>query len=109
MDEIADPVALREFYGTISPLAQRKVLTSLDRHCRAFITLSPLVVVATGNLSGQMDASPRGDAPGFVLLVDDNTLLLPDRPGNNRVDSFCNIVANPGVGLLFFVPGIDET
>jgi uncharacterized protein len=109
MNEIVDALALREFYGTIHPLAQRKILSRLDRHCKAFIALSPLVVVATGDQSGHMDASPRGDAPGFVLVVDDNTILLPDRPGNNRVDTYSNMLANPGVGLLFFVPGIDET
>jgi uncharacterized protein len=109
MDAIDSPQALRDLYGTVSPLAARKVLPSLDEHCCAFIRLSPLVVLATADSAGGMDASPRGDAPGFVLIVDDKRLLLPDRPGNNRVDSYANIVACPGVGLLFFVPGIDET
>jgi len=109
MDTIDSPHALRDLYGTVSPLAERKVLPRLDRHCRAFINLSPLVVIATADAAGGMDASPRGDAPGFVLVLDDAHLLLPDRPGNNRVDSYGNIVASPGVGLLFFVPGIDET
>jgi PPOX class probable FMN-dependent enzyme len=85
------------------------VLARLDGHCRAFIALSPFCVLATSDGAGAVDASPRGDAPGFVSVVDDTTLLLPDRPGNNRVDSFGNIVAHPGVGLLFFVPGINET
>jgi len=66
-------------------------------------------VLATSDGAGGVDASPRGDAPGFVAVLDDATLLLPDRPGNNRVDSYGNIVAHPGVGLLFFVPGINET
>jgi PPOX class probable FMN-dependent enzyme len=109
MDTIDSPHALRDLYGTVSPLAERKVLPSLDEHCRAFINLSPLVVIATADASGGMDASPRGDAAGFVLVVDDNHLLLPDRPGNNRVDSYGNIVVSPAVGLLFFVPGLDET
>ena len=109
MNAIDTPLALRDLYGTVNSLAERKVLTSLDRHCRAFISLSPLVVIATGDGAGRMDASPRGDAPGFVLIIGDDVLLLPDRPGNNRVDSYGNIVAHPGVGLLFFVPGIDET
>jgi PPOX class probable FMN-dependent enzyme len=109
MDGITDARALREQYGTVHPLAVRKVLSRLDAHCRAFIALSPFAVLATSDGGGHVDASPRGDAPGFVSVVDDTTLLLPDRPGNNRVDSYGNIVAHPGVGLLFFVPGINET
>jgi PPOX class probable FMN-dependent enzyme len=109
MDGITDAAALRGFYGDIAGLAAHKDLKRLDKHCRAFIALSPFLVLATGDADGRLDASPRGDAPGFVLVLDDTTLLLPDRPGNNRVDSYGNIVANPGVGLIFFVPGIDET
>jgi PPOX class probable FMN-dependent enzyme len=109
MKDVVDPLSLRALYGDISPLAQRKILPRLDQHCRAFIALSPFVVLASGDRDGQMDASPRGDAPGFVLILDDQRILLPDRPGNNRVDTFSNLVANSGVGLLFFVPGIDET
>jgi PPOX class probable FMN-dependent enzyme len=109
MDGITDAAALRDFYGDASQLSQMKELTRLDKHCRAFIALSPFLVLATADTAGRLDASPRGDAPGFVLVIDDTTLLLPDRPGNNRVDSYGNVVANPGVGLIFFVPGIDET
>jgi uncharacterized protein len=109
MDGITDPAGLRDHYGTVHPLAVRKVLSRLDPHCRAFIALSPFAVLATSDGAGGVDASPRGDAPGFVAVLDDTTLLLPDRPGNNRVDSYGNIVAHPGVGLLFFVPGINET
>lgn len=106
---IADGAELRAHMGAISPLAERKVLHALDRHCRAFIGLSPFLVLASMDAEGRADASPRGDPPGFVQALDDRTLLLPDRPGNNRVDSFANILASPGVGLIFFVPGIDET
>jgi hypothetical protein len=109
MDGISDPATLREHYGTVHPLAVKKVLPRLDAHCRGFIARSPFCVLATSDGAGNVDASPRGDAPGFVQIVDDTTLLLPDRPGNNRVDSYGNIVAHPGVGLLFFVPGINET
>lgn len=109
MDTVTNPTTLRALYGETSYLAQRKVLSHLDRHARAFIALSPLVVLATANAAGQADASPRGDAPGFVRVLDETSLLLPDRPGNNRLDSFANVLATPGVGLLFFVPGIDET
>jgi PPOX class probable FMN-dependent enzyme len=109
MDGITDAAALRDFYGEVGGLAKEKELTRLDKHCRAFIALSPFLVLATADDEGRLDASPRGDAPGFVLVLDDTTLLLPDRPGNNRVDSFNNVVANPGVGMIFFVPGIEET
>jgi PPOX class probable FMN-dependent enzyme len=109
MDGITDAAALRDFYGEISGLSKQKELTRLDKHCRAFIALSPFLVLATSDDAGRLDASPRGDAPGFVLVLDDTTLLLPDRPGNNRVDSYNNIVANPGVATVFFVPGIEET
>ncbi len=109
MSDLPDHAALRAHMGTISPMAVRKVLPALDRHCRAFIALSPFLVLATSDVDGRSDASPRGDPPGFVQVLDERTLLLPDRPGNNRVDSFANILGAPGVGLIFFVPGIDET
>ena len=109
MNDILDYAALREHMGAINPMAERKVLQALDRHCRAFIALSPFLVLASADAEGRADASPRGDPPGFVQVLDDYTLLLPDRLGNNRVDSFANILKAPGVGLIFFVPGIDET
>jgi len=109
VNDIPDYDALRAHMGAISPMAERKVLPALDRHCRAFIALSPFLVLASADAEGRADASPRGDPPGFVQVLDDRMLLLPDRPGNNRVDSFANILAVPGVGLIFFVPGIDET
>lgn len=100
---------LRAHFGQISPLAEKKVLRHIDRFCRDFIALSPFLVLATSDGQGHADASPRGDGPGFVAVLDEKTLLIPDRRGNNRVDSFGNILASPGVGLIFFVPGIDET
>lgn len=109
MNDIPDPTALRAHMGPVSPTAQRKVMHRLDTHARHFIALSPFLVLATADADGQVDASPRGDPPGFVQVLDDVTLFLPDRPGNNRVDSLANVLASPGVGLLFFVPGIDET
>lgn len=109
MSGLSDHAALRAHMGAVSPMAARKVLPALDRHCRAFIALSPFLVLASSDAEGRVDASPRGDPPGFVQVLDDRTLLLPDRPGNNRVDSFGNILDAPGVGLIFFVPGIDET
>jgi PPOX class probable FMN-dependent enzyme len=109
MDGPSDASQLRAHYGEVHPLARQKVLDRLDRHCRAFIALSPLAVLATADAEGRVDASPRGDAPGFAQVLDDTTLLLPDRPGNNRVDSYGNVLSHPGVGLLFLVPGLNET
>lgn len=106
---IASEEALRALYPPVSGLAGIKCLPALDRHCEAFISRSPFVCLGTQDGSGRADVSPRGDAPGFVRIVDRNTLAIPDRPGNNRLDSLSNIVANPAVGLLFMVPGFDET
>ncbi len=106
---IADAQQLRALVGEVHLLAERKVLDRLDRFCRDFIALSPFLVLATSDSEGRADASPRGDGPGFVQVLDDRTLLIPDRRGNNRVDSFGNVLSSPGVGLVFFVPGINET
>ena len=105
---VGDYSELRTVYPP-APRAAQKVLDHMDVHCRNFIALSPLCVLSTAGANGQADASPRGDPPGFVKVLDDKTLLLPDRPGNNQVDSLQNILENPGVGLLFFVPGMNET
>ncbi len=101
--------SLRSVYAPPGPLAAQKVIDRIDDHFERFIAMSPLCILSTANAQGQADASPRGDAPGFVRVLDEKTLMLPDRPGNNQVDSFQNIVENPGVGLLFFVPGMNET
>ena len=100
---------LRALYPEPMERAVRKQLAALDMHCRRFIELSPFVVVASGDAAGAMDASPRGGAPGFVRVLDAGTLLIPDAPGNNRLDSLENIVATGKVGLFFMIPGIDET
>jgi uncharacterized protein len=109
MDTIEDPRQLREIYGAPNERSLKKELTRFDRHCRNFIGLSPFLVIASSDPSGRCDASPKGDMPGFVRVVDDTTLLIPDRLGNNRVDTLGNLLARPGVGLIFFVPGINET
>jgi uncharacterized protein len=106
---IRDQAELRRHYGPINPLAEGKVLDRLDGFCRDFIALSPFLVLASSDGEGRADASPRGDAPGFVAVLDERTLLIPDRLGNKRVDSFANVLEAPGVGLIFLVPGIDET
>ena len=100
---------IRSSYGQPSERAVKKSLDRLDRHCRQFIGLSPFVVLATAGADGRVDCSPRGDPPGFVEVLDDRTVLLPDRPGNNRVDSLGNVLENPQVGLLFMIPGVNET
>ena len=99
--------ALRERYPPAHGRSVAKQLGRLDHHCTAFIALSPFVVLATG--AEEMDASPRGGAPGFVKVTADGSLLLPDFPGNNRLDSLSNLVENGKIGLLFLVPGVDET
>ena len=86
---------LRDVYKPPAARATQKVLDQLDVHCLNFIALSPMCVLSSANASGQADASPRGDAPRFVQVRDDKTLLLPDRPGNNQVNSLQNIVQNP--------------
>lgn len=100
---------LRALYGEPSDLVKRKGLSRLDVHCRNFIAASPFLVIATSDADGACDASPRGDAPGFVAVLDDTTLLIPDRPGNKRLDTLGNLLDNPQVGLIFFVPGMNET
>jgi len=109
VDMIENVEQLRESYGAPSTRALKKQLSRLDKHCRDFIARSPFLVIASADPSGRCDASPKGDAPGFVQVVDDTTLLIPDRLGNNRIDTLANLVARPGIGLIFFVPGINET
>jgi len=99
---------LRALYGTPSERAIRKQLAHLDKHCRHFIERSPFLVISSMGPNGA-DVSPRGDPPGFVTVLDEKRLLIPDRAGNNRIDSLENILADPRVGLLFFLPGVDET
>src|SRR3546814_7200553 len=99
---------LRDLYGAPSERALLKEITRLDSHCRHFIGRSPFLVLGTHGAGGAY-CSPRGDAPGFVAVLDDRTLLIPDRLGNNRIDSLRNVAENPNVALIFFVPGINET
>jgi len=88
---------------------KRKSLDHLEEHSRRFIGISPMLFIATAGADGRCDSSPRGDQPGFVKVLDDRTLLLPDRKGNRRIDTMLNILSNPHVGLLFVVPGTAET
>ena len=108
-DEVIGSEAdLRARYRAPSELAIKKQLDHLDGNCRRFIALSPFLCLATADEKGT-DNSPRGDAPGFVEVQDERTLLIPDWPGNNRLDSLANVVRNPQVGLLFLIPGVTET
>jgi hypothetical protein len=100
---------LRSGYGEVHPLASAKSRPSLDKYSRRFIELSPFLVISTAHADGRADLSPRGDPPGFVEIVDDRTILIPDRPGNNRLDTMSNIVSNPNVACLFFIPGFEDT
>ncbi len=106
---VSDYSQLRDVYSEPLPRASQKVLDHLDAHCRRFIEMSPFCVISSTGADGRADASPRGDPPGFVKVVDRHTLLLPDRPGNNQVDTMQNILNHPVVGLLFLVPGMNET
>jgi PPOX class probable FMN-dependent enzyme len=100
---------LRALFDAPSPMVRRKVIGRLDKHCRAIIAAAPFLCLSTASAAGRIDVSPRGDAPGFVQVLDDKTLFIPDRPGNNRLDSLTNILESPQIGLLFVVPGMDET
>ncbi len=106
---IADEASLRSLFHAQHPLAIQKCQSSLDEHTRNFVSRSPFVCIGTQNLNGKADVSPRGDPAEFVQILDETTLAIPDRPGNNRLDSLVNILANPSVGLLFVVPGFDDT
>jgi PPOX class probable FMN-dependent enzyme len=106
---ILDETALRALYPPTHKLAALKSLGFLDPHARDFIRRSPFLTIGTQSSEGRADVSPRGDPAGFVTVLDDRTLAIPDRPGNNRLDTLSNILANPNVGLLFMVPGFDDT
>ncbi len=101
--------ALRDLYGPARERSLKKEIPSLDAHAVQFIGLSPFVVLASSDADGHMDASPRGGEPGFIKVLDTQTLLVPDAPGNNRLDTLENIIATGRLGTLFMVPGFDET
>ena len=107
-DPITTPEALRGLYGETLERARLKTLPKLDEHCRNFIRLSPFLCLGTVDAAGA-DVTPRGDRPGFVHVLDDGTLAIPDWRGNNRLDSLLNILTDSRVGLLFLIPGVDET
>jgi PPOX class probable FMN-dependent enzyme len=101
---ISELQQLRRIYPAPKGVPVEKQLSALEQHCRNFIAHSPFLLLGT-----EGDVSPKGDDPGFVQVVDDNTIIIPDRRGNNRMDSLQNILDNPNVGLLFMIPGVNET
>jgi len=106
---ITSEAQLRAMMGTPSEVVKNKTITIIDKHCRKFIEHSPFLTIASTNSKGETDVSPKGDPAGFVKVLDEKTLAIPERLGNKRADTFVNILNNPGVGLLFFIPGINET
>ncbi|MEC8194923.1 MAG: pyridoxamine 5'-phosphate oxidase family protein [Pseudomonadota bacterium] len=108
---ISDAEGLREVFKTPNPdsLSQKKCIDHMDKHARGFITRAPFLCMGTQAAEGLADVTPRGDPEGFVKVLGAHTLVIPERPGNNRIDSLINIVENPNVGLIFLVPGFDET
>lgn len=100
---------LRSVYKPVSENAVRKELPALDQHAVSFIQRSPFVLIGTSDGKGHSDVTPKGDRPGFVAVLDNRSIAIPDRPGNNRLDTLENLLVAPAVGLLFLIPGMDET
>ncbi|QLY31292.1 pyridoxamine 5'-phosphate oxidase family protein [Nocardia huaxiensis] len=109
MSEITDPAELRELLGEAMPRAAAKDRYQLHERDREWIASSPFVVLATSDAEGNCDASPKGDPAGFVKVLDDKTIAIPERPGNRRADGYLNILSNPHVGVIFLIPGRSET
>ena len=108
-DVITEEAELREIFGWPSERALNKQIDRLDSHCRAIIGKSPFLLLGTSDATGRCDVSPKGDYPGFVRVLDDTTVAIPDLPGNNRLDTLMNMLNNPQVGLIFLIPGMNET
>jgi uncharacterized protein len=99
---------LRKLIGSPHDLVAKKTITKIDEQAKKFIAASPLLFLATSDANGNCDVSPRGDQPGSIYVLNDDQLVIPDRPGNKRLDSILNILSNPHVGLIFLIPGFDE-
>lgn len=106
---IRSEATLREMIGQAEGLAVKKSLPHIDKYCRQFIGLSPFLTIGTQSADGKADVSPRGDPAGFVQILDEHTIAIPERPGNQRLDTLTNILANPNVGLIFLIPGFEDT
>ncbi len=108
-DIVESEADLRETLGTPSMMAAGKQIDLIDVHARRYIERSPFALVATSNRDGRCDVSPRGDGPGFAKVLDDHTLLIPERPGNKRADTLTNVLDNPHVGIIFLIPTVEDT
>ena len=108
-DLMTDESQLRDVCGWPSERSLNKQIERLDQHCRAIIAKSPFLLLGTSDSTGRCDVSPTGDSPGFVRVLDEKTIAIPDLPGNNRLDTLTNMLNNPQVGLLFMIPGMHET
>ena len=108
-ETITTEAELRDVIGSTTPVVQSKISDSVNELTRQFIERSPFMLLATSSADGTCDVSPRGDPAGFVHIVDERTLLIPERPGNKLADSLRNVLANPHVGLLFLIPGVGDT
>lgn len=106
---VNDAQTLRTILGEPTATVRNKEMPRLDAHCRRFISLSPILFIGSAGADGKGDVTPRGDPPGFVAVLDDRTLLIPERLGNKRGDTLNNVLAHPNVGLIFLIPGVDET
>ena len=109
MAHITTEKELRQVYKTPKGRSLAKQMSKLEKHSKRFIKLSPFLVLSSTGPDGLGDTTPRGGEPGFVHVLDDNTIAVPDRPGNNRLDTLTNLLTHPGVGLIFFIPGVNET
>jgi PPOX class probable FMN-dependent enzyme len=109
MHEVTSLEQLRELYPPPKERSLRKQHDDLDAHCRNFIARSPFILLASAGADGRCDVSPKGGPPGFVRVLDDRRLAIPDATGNRRLDTFANVLENPQVGLLFLIPGMGET
>lgn len=105
---VTDAATLKDIVGEPKPEIANKEMPALDKHTRHFLSLCPFLCISTADAEGNQDISPRGDPAGFVRVLDDKTVLIPDRKGNRRVDTMRNILENPNVGLLLFLPGVEE-
>jgi PPOX class probable FMN-dependent enzyme len=106
---VNDAAYLRVILGEPTETVRHKEMPRLDAHCRRFIEMSPLLFIGSAGADGKGDVTPRGDPPGFVTVLDDRTLLIPERLGNKRGDTLNNVLTHPNVGLIFLIPGVDET
>ncbi|MTH55494.1 pyridoxamine 5'-phosphate oxidase family protein [Bacillus mangrovi] len=106
---VTSPAELEEIWSQPGETALKKVISHLDSHCKSFLANCPFAVLGTSNSKGVSDVSPRGDQPGFILVLNDKQLIIPERPGNRRLDSIRNLLENPRASLLCVIPGLDET